>query len=129
MEVVQHPYETPDGKGVTENQRDSGSLGLGGLEQGDQFEGLDNFGVVCLIIIVGRESPCIGSTRGFFGLPTGERNPKPGTAYDNRVCEAIRELAGFARIHPRACPGVMFISKRRDSCSGMTVTKMYGDYI
>jgi len=37
MEVVQNPYEASDGKAVNEDQGKFGPLGLGGLEQGDQF--------------------------------------------------------------------------------------------
>jgi hypothetical protein len=39
MEVVQDPYKASDREAVTEDQRKFGPLGLGGLEQGDQFRG------------------------------------------------------------------------------------------
>ena len=123
MEVVQHPYKAPDGKGVPENQRDFGPLRLGGLEQGDQFEGLDNFGVV-FSIIIGRESASVSSL-GTLGLPTGEGNPKPGTAYDNGVREAIRELAGFARNSRSKLPGSHIDFKVWDHSPGLTVTGKY----
>ena len=97
MEVVQYPYEASNREGIPEDEGDFGPLGFGGLEQGDQFEGPDNVGAIFSIILLGRRIGLGEFMDDLWGPPTGEGNPKPGTAYDNSVCEAIRELYLFAK--------------------------------
>lgn len=50
MEVVQHPYQTPNRQAISQDEGDFGPLGLSGLEQGNQFKESGEFSMILFII-------------------------------------------------------------------------------